>query len=99
MSRMEINFGRDSDQFNDALLALNNFDDKELKERANKYKEFLLSNNEKPTRAFCLLGRENNLLDDIEQIKNVDGNAFNNPQERNDYIKNFFENLYKKKTG
>ncbi len=30
-------------------------------------------NNEKTTRAFCLLGKENNLMDDMSQIKEGNG--------------------------
>ncbi len=65
--------------------------------RANKYKEFLLKNNEKPTRAFCLLGRENNVLDDMNQIKDSNGQPFKGKNERDSYIKRYYEELYKKK--
>jgi len=69
LERIRDSFGGDSEQAAECVRDLNNFDDNELKLRASKYKEFLLINNEKPTRAFCLLGKENNLLDDMGQIK------------------------------
>ncbi len=46
--RIRDSFGNDSEQAADCLRDLNDFDDGELKLRANKYKEFLLKNNEKP---------------------------------------------------
>jgi exonuclease III len=95
--RIRDSFGNDSEQAADCLRDLNDFDDGELKLRANKYKEFLLKNNEKPTRAFCLLGKENNLLDDMNQIKNENGQPFVTKGERDNYIKKYYEDLYKKK--
>jgi len=95
--RMESNFGIESDQFLDAINELNRFDDRILKEQANKYREFVLKNNEKPTKAFCLLGKENNLMDDLEQIKDGNSEDFQNEETRKEYIKEFYGNLYKKK--
>ena len=91
------NFGTDSERVADCIADLNNFDDQDLKARANKYQEFLLSNNEKPTRAFCLLGKENNLQDDICQIKKNCGSDFEHTEERKTFIREFYGQLYKKK--
>ena len=99
LERMEIVFGRESDQFFTVLLELNNFDTNELRQRASKYREFVIQNNEKPTRAFCLLGKENNVLDDIDMIQDDDGNDFVNNESRKEYIRKYYENLYKKKNG
>jgi len=95
--RMETNFGIESDQFLDAINALNRFDDRVLKDQANKYREFVLKNNEKPTKAFCLLGKENNLMDDLEQIQDANGEDFPDAKARKDYIKEFYGRLYMKK--
>jgi len=97
LKRMEELFGLDSDQVTDSLLELNRFDDEQLKENANKYRDFFHKNNEKPTRAFCLLGRENNVLDDTEQIKDQNGDAFANNKVRSEFMKGYYEGLYKKK--
>ena len=95
--RMETNFGIESDQFFDAVNNLNRFDDRVLKEKANKYREFVIKNNEKPTKAFCLLGKENNLMDDLEQIRDANGEIFHDETARKNYIKDFYGELYKKK--
>ena len=95
--RMETTFGIESDQFLDAINALNRFDDRVLKDQANKYREFVLRNNEKPTKAFCLLGKENNLMDDLEQIQDANGEDFPDEKARKDYIKDFYGRLYMKK--
>ena len=95
--RMATNFGDFSEQCYDAIRELNNLDDLLLKEKASKYKEFVLANNERPTRAFCLLGKENNLMDDIGQIKDDNGVAFVNERDRGRYIKDFYGNLYKRR--
>jgi len=96
-NRMEVLFGADSDQMMDAVLALNNFDNVQLRERAEKYREFVLSNNEKPSKAFCLLGKENNVAGDIDQIKDNNGMNFDNNIDRKEHIRAFYSNLYKKK--
>ncbi len=95
--RMEQNFGIESEQFYDAISRLNLFDDKKLKDRANKFRDFIITNNEKPTKAFCLLGKESNLVDDIDQIKNEFGGDFGSEQARKSYIRKFYADLYKKK--
>jgi hypothetical protein len=95
--RMESLFGQYSVQAGDVIQEINRFDEERLKERATKYREFILNVNEKPTRAFCLLGKENNLMDDIEQIKDEGGGNFADNQSRGEYIRNFYRNLYKKK--
>ena len=95
--RMESNFGIGSEQFFDAVTVLNRFDDRILKEKANKYREFVLKNNERPTSAFCLLGKENNLMDDLGQIKDANGVNFPDEVSRKNFIKNFYGELYKKK--
>jgi len=97
INRMAFNFGNDSEQVSVCIKDLNMFDEEQLKLRANKYKEFLLANNEKPTKAFCLLGKENNLLDDVEQIKDNEGRDFNNDNDRKEYVRRYYEGLYKKK--
>ena len=80
------NFGQDSEQVSEGISDLNKFDDAQLRLRAGKYREFLLANNEKPTKAFCLLGKENNLLDDISQIKDANREEFRGGEkERNIY--------------
>ena len=96
LERIRGSFGGDSEQAADCVRDLNEFDDNELKLRASKYKEFLLINNEKPTKAFCLLGKENNLLDDRSQIKDDNGRIFVGKKERGEYVREFYENLYKK---
>jgi hypothetical protein len=97
MNYMGETFGIGSEQANDSIRELNLFDNNELRERANKYREFVMSTDEKPSRAFCLLGKENNMLDDMNQIKDREGGEFTGKDERKEYIRKFYENLYKKK--
>ncbi len=97
IERMTMNFGFDSEQTENCIKDLNNFDNEQLKDKANKYKDFLIKNNEKPTKAFCLLGKENNLSDDMNKIKKANGEEFNTKDERKEYIANYYSNLYKKK--
>jgi len=97
MNYMGETFGIGSEQANDSIRELNIFDNNELRERATKYREFVMNTDEKPSRAFCLLGKENNMLDDMDQIKNGEGIAFGNNNERKEYIRKYYENLYKKK--
>jgi hypothetical protein len=94
---MEEKFGVNSTQAMDTREHLLRFDDILLKERATKFREFLDANNEQATKAFCRLSKEGGLNDDLSQIKNSDGEAFGSDQQRGDYIKTFYENLYRKR--
>ncbi len=95
--RMEAVFGRESEQFYNATRELNFFDDQLLKEKANKYQDFICKNNERPTRAFCLLGKESNVVDDITLIKDENNLPFLNEKARSTYIKGYYSDLYKKR--
>jgi exonuclease III len=94
---MEGKFGANSTQAMDTREHLLRFDDILLKERATKFREFLDANNEQATKAFCRLSKEGGINDDLSQIKNSDGEAFGSDQQRGDYIKTFYENLYRKR--
>jgi hypothetical protein len=72
-------------------------DDQKLKERATKFTEFLDANNEKATAAFCRLSKEGGLSDDQSAIRDDRGGAFGNGQERNEYIRKYYAQLYRKK--
>jgi hypothetical protein len=90
-------FGEKSQQWYDAREAILRHDDANLKDRANKFREFLDTNNEKATRAFCRLSKEGGLCDDINQIKGDDGQVFVNNEIRGKYISGYYSNVYKKK--
>ena len=96
-NQAELDFGINSEEFiiaNDALL---NYDDNKLKYNTGLYREFFNSNNEKPTAAYCRLGKGPNLEDDLCKIKGNNGEAFRNSEERTRHISNFYSNLYKKR--
>jgi hypothetical protein len=93
----ERKFGENSVQANDEREKLLRLDDLNLKERATKFKEFLDVNNEKATKAFCRLSKEGGVLDDQSAIKNDNGVAFDNETSRNEHIRGYYEQLYKKK--
>ena len=78
---------------NDDILELN---DRDLKRRAGKYREFFEQNNEKPTGVFFNLGKEKDGDDNTERIKNENGDTFENSKQRGEYIRWYYENLYKK---
>jgi hypothetical protein len=91
---MSDTFGENSQQRYEASEALLRFDDVILRNKATKFKEFLDINNEKSTKAFCRLSK-----DDLTQIKNNQGNIFRSEQERGLHITGFYSEIYKKKTG
>ena len=78
---------------NEDILTLN---DRDLKRRAGKYREFFEQNNEKPTSIFYRLGKEKNGDDDTAQIRDNDGKVFESNSRREEHISKFYENLYKK---
>ena len=79
---------------NDEILELN---DRDLKRRAGKYREFFEQNNEKPTGFFFNLGKEKDGDDNTQRIKNDNGDKFVNSKQRGEYIRGYYENLYKKR--
>ena len=60
---------------NDDILELN---DRDLKRRAGRYREFFEQNNEKPTGVFFNLGKEKDGDENTERIKNDNGEKFEN---------------------
>jgi hypothetical protein len=94
---LERKFGENSIQASDEREKLLRLDDRNLKERATKFKEFLDVNNEKATKVFCRLSKEGGVLDDQSAIKNNNGVAFENETSRNEHIRGYYEQLYKKK--
>ena len=79
---------------NDDIRELN---DRDLKRRAGKYREFFEQNNEKPTGVFFNLGKKKDGDDNTERIKNENGDKFENSKQRGEYIRWYYENLYKKR--
>ena len=79
---------------NDEILEMN---DRDLKRRAGKLREFFEQNNEKPTSIFYRLGREKGGDDDTTQIRDNDGNRFETTKKRDEHISKFYGELYKKK--
>jgi hypothetical protein len=94
---MKNKFGESSIQYEDECEKLTRFDDLRLKEGAVKFREFLENNNEKINKAFCKLSKEGGLCDDIAQICDGNGGAFRNSNDRSEHIREYYENLYKKR--
>jgi hypothetical protein len=90
-------FGTFSVQAEDCRKDLLRFDDIDLKNRAGKFREFLIDNNERVTGAFCRLNKEGGINDDIEQIKKDNGENFETNEERGKHIGEFYSGLYKRK--
>jgi exonuclease III len=90
-------FGRESEEYRRINTELEEIMDKELKERAGKFKIFFESNNEKPTRAFYKIGKQKKLNDSTNRIRDKNGEIFRSDEERKEYVGNTFEKLYKKR--
>jgi hypothetical protein len=94
---METKFGEDSLQAGDEKEKLLRFDDVKLKERATTFREFLDVNNEKATRVFCKLSKEGGVCDNQEVIRNANGEVFGSGKDHNEYIRKYYEGVYKKR--
>jgi hypothetical protein len=94
---MKQQFGDGSLQHEDAKAELFRYNDRDLKERAGKFKDFLDENNEKATGAFSRLTKEGVVNDDVSQIRNDNGEEFANTEARGEYIGKFYSELYKQK--
>ena len=89
--------GKNSAGWLEANEAILNMDDLKVKRRAGKFKEFLENNNEKPTKIFFRLGKEKSGDDDITQIRDDRGVVIVDGKQRENYINNFYGQLYKKR--
>jgi hypothetical protein len=90
-------FGDKTVQAEDARSELLQYDERELKERAGKFKDFLDENNEKATGAFCRLSKEGGTNDDLTQIKDNNGVEFKNGADSGKHISGFYSELFKRK--
>ncbi|MFN9938341.1 MAG: hypothetical protein ACK56I_02595, partial [bacterium] len=90
-------FGDNTVQAEDARGELLRYDDRELKERVGKFRDFLDENNEKATGAFCRLSKEGGTNDDVTQIKDNNGQEFKNGKDRGIHIIGFYSELFKMK--
>ncbi len=97
IQHLERVFGEQSDQAETARGNLLRFDDVKLKERANRFRDFLDASIEKATKAFCRLSKEGGLCDDLTQIRGIGGKTFSTDNEREEYIRGFYESLYMKR--
>ena len=68
-----------------------------LKNNTGKFREFFVTNNEKPTAAYCKLGKPTTCDDDLSKIKGKEGEMFNSKKDRANHIRDFYGNLYKKR--
>jgi hypothetical protein len=94
---MEHKFGANSVQTNDEKEKLLRFDDAKLKEKAIIFRDFLDANNEKATKVFCKLSKDGGLCDDQEVIRDSNGEGFGDPRHRTEYIRRYYEGVYKKR--
>jgi hypothetical protein len=69
--------------------------DMEIRRQLNEKKIFENLNFEKPSKTFLDIARNINKGDGIEVICNNDGTPFDNDQDRNEYITNYYADLYR----
>ena len=65
--------GKGSPQSKQCEEDLLDYDSNNVREETSKYVNFLKTNNEKPTRKFCRLGKDCSTVDDIAQIQKPGG--------------------------
>jgi hypothetical protein len=90
-------FGENSSQRLEVKDEILRYDDAELKENATRFKDFLDMNNERATSAFCRLGKEGGLCDDLSQIRDGGGTKFSDKGKQEEHIRGYYSELYKKK--
>jgi hypothetical protein len=94
---MENKFGENSAQAIDEKDKLLRFDDTKLKEKATSFRDFLDANNEKATKVFCKLSKDGGLCDNQEVIQDSNGEGFGDTRKRTEYIRKYYEGVYKKR--
>ena len=82
-------------QISDLQSELNAILEKEIKEKISSIKLFEGLNSEKPRPIFLSLAKKTSKTDSLARITNSNGDTFNSPGERGEFITSFYENLYK----
>jgi len=70
--------------------------DNELREKLLEIKSFECLHAEKPTAHFLNIAKKTANLETLDSIKNDNGDDFDNNEDRNEYITNFYSSLYRK---
>jgi hypothetical protein len=71
------------------------FLDNDLRDRMRDMKVFECLNAEKATPLLVSLGKKTGNQDSLDIIKGVDGSAFLSDKERSEYIRRYYEDLYR----
>jgi hypothetical protein len=85
----------DCDEINNLERKLDSIMDSDMRSDLEKYRYFELLNSEKMTPRFLSLAKKENKTISITQICDDTGTAFTSANARTEYIRNFFQKIYK----
>jgi exonuclease III len=95
LERLKKNFFANRDQIFETERRLDSLIENDLKEELNKFEKFKLLNDEKITPYFMNLAKSDSLSKkNLNDICNDDGTDFGSDTERNNFIGNFYKELY-----
>jgi len=95
ISELKKNFNENTGEILVLERNLSNIYEQELRDELQHYSKFEILNNEKITRHFMDLVKASKNEASINEIKKDDGSEFISENERSEYIKEYFEEIYK----
>jgi hypothetical protein len=95
LNRLKVNYVENCDLISALEQDLTRLREEDLSAVIKEIKVFDNLHNERPSPLFLNLIRHSN-RDSLSVLKSEDGNAFVNDTERNDYIFNYFANVYRR---
>jgi exonuclease III len=94
LKSLKTNFALHSERISQLENKLSSIVEGELNDKLSNYLKTEIVNGEKITPRFLNLAKSR-VADNINQIRNDDGSPFDNASERNEFIRSFYESLYK----
>jgi hypothetical protein len=96
LENLKIDYTANGNEILKVEKVLQVFLDTDLRERMLEYKIFECLNAEKATPLLVSLAKKSGKGDSLDNIKNNDGVVFDNSEERQEFIREYFANLYKR---
>ena len=99
LNELKSNYEENANEIYALENVLNELVHKNIQAKVKSMKIFECLNAEKPTPMFLNLAKKTKSNQKLENIKKPDGTVFSTNSERNDYIVNYYSELYKKPIG
>jgi Reverse transcriptase (RNA-dependent DNA polymerase) len=99
LKTLKVNYQQNFDHIADLERLLTSINDMEIRSKLENFGNFDIINNEKMTPFFLKLCKGNFAQSDIDEICDDSGSEFEDPEARNEFIYNYFAQVYRLPAG